>query len=174
MFTPSVEVEAVLAPLAPLFTRPSWRRARALLSGVLLAPANCVITSALRVLGLSDDKHFQNYLRVLNRAGWSAHHAAGVLLHLLVQAFVPVGPVVLGLDDTGERRRGVKIRGPLHVPGRRAFELGLLSKDQRSALDRPAPDRAGALGQADVGTALPDGSCPQRQQPTLCAGRPSS
>ena len=68
MFTPPVEVEAVLAPFASLFTRPSWQRAQALLSGVLLAPANCVVTSALRVLGLSDDTHFQNYHRVLNRA----------------------------------------------------------------------------------------------------------
>ena len=52
MFTPPVEVEAAIAPFAALFTRPSWQRARALLSGVLLAPANCVVTAALRVLGL--------------------------------------------------------------------------------------------------------------------------
>ena len=111
MFTPPFEVEAVLAPFGALFTRPSWQRAQALLSGVLLAPANCVITAALRVLGLSDDKHFQNYHRVLNRARWSARYAAGILLRLLVKAFVPAGPVVIGLDDTVERRRGVKISG---------------------------------------------------------------
>ena len=111
MFTPPVEVEAVLAPFAALFTRPSWRRAQALLCGALLAPANCVLTAALRVLGLSDDLRFQNYHRVLNWARWSAHHAVGILLRLLVRAFVPVGPVVLGLDDTVERRRGAKIAG---------------------------------------------------------------
>lgn len=111
MFTPPVEVEAAIAPFAALFTRPSWQRARALLSGVLLAPANCVLTAALRGLGLSDDPHFQNYHRVLNRARWSARHAAGILLRLLVKAFVPAGPVVIGLDDTVERRRGVKISG---------------------------------------------------------------
>lgn len=111
MFTPPAEVEAVTAPFTSLFTRPSWRRAQALLCGVLLAPANCVITAALRALGLSGDSHFQNYHRVLNRARWSAHHAAGVLLRLLVNAFVRVGPVVIGLDDTVERRRGAKIKG---------------------------------------------------------------
>ncbi|MBE7157075.1 MAG: transposase [Rhodospirillales bacterium] len=82
-----------------------------MLCGGLLAPANCVITVALRVLGLSDDAHFQNYHRVLNRARWSAHHAAGILLRLLVRVFVPAGPVVLGLDDTVERHRGAKIAG---------------------------------------------------------------
>ena len=107
MFTPPTEVEAVIA----LFTRPSWQRAQALLCGVLLAPANCVVTAALRVLGLSDDAHFENYHQVLNRARWSAHHAAGILLPLLVRTFVPAGPVVIGLDDTVERRRGAKIAG---------------------------------------------------------------
>ena len=111
MFTPPVEVEAVTAPFACLFTRPSWRRAQALLGGVLLTPANSTITAALRVLGLSGDAGFQNYHRVLNRARWSAHQAAGILLRLLVNAFVPAGPVVLGLDDTIERRRGAKIKG---------------------------------------------------------------
>lgn len=48
---------------------------------MVLAPVNCAITAALRVLGLSDDTHFQNYHRVLNRARWSSHHAAGILLH---------------------------------------------------------------------------------------------
>ena len=80
-------------------------------AAVLLAPANATITAALRVLGLSDDSHFQNYHRVLNRARWSARQAAGILLRLLVQAFVPAGPVVIGLDDTVERRRGAKIKG---------------------------------------------------------------
>jgi hypothetical protein len=112
MFTPPVEVEAVIAPFAALLTRPSWQRAQALLCGALLAPANCVITAALRVLGLSDDQHFQkNCRRALNRARWSAHHAAGALLHLMVKAFVPAGPVIIGLDDAVERRRGAKIAG---------------------------------------------------------------
>jgi hypothetical protein len=35
--------------------------------------------------------------------------AARVLLGMLVRAFVPDGPVVLGIDDTIERRRGTRI-----------------------------------------------------------------
>jgi DDE superfamily endonuclease len=99
----------VLAAFTSLFTRPSWARAQALLCGVLLAPANHTVTAALRVLGLAREPGFQNYHRVLNRARWSARQAARVLLGLLVEAFVPAGPVIVGLDDTIERRRGRKL-----------------------------------------------------------------
>ena len=109
MFTPPAEVEAVCAAFAPLFTRPSWRRAQALLCGTLLAPANQVLTGALRTLGLATDPGFQSYHRLLNRARWSAREGAGILLRLLVAAFVPTGPLILGLDETVERRRGPKI-----------------------------------------------------------------
>src|SRR3954463_4240530 len=47
--------------------------------------------------------------RVLNRAAWSGRAAARVLLGLLLGAFVPKGPVLLGLDDHIERRRGKRI-----------------------------------------------------------------
>ena len=98
------------AAFASLFSRPSWRRSQALLCGALLAPANHVLTAALRALGLSGDARFQNYHRLLNRARWSARAAAGILLRLLVAAFVPKGPLILGLDETVERRRGAKIK----------------------------------------------------------------
>ena len=109
MFTPPTQVEAVLAAFSSLFSRPSWRRAQALLCGVLLAPANHALTAALRALGLGDDPGFSNYHRVLNRARWSARQGAGILLRLLLCAFVPTGPVVLGLDETVERRRGLQV-----------------------------------------------------------------
>src|SRR5437763_5797105 len=109
MFTPPAEVTAVLAAFAPLFTQPSWLRAQVLLCGVLLAPANHTVTAALRALGLAGDPGFQNYHRVLNRARWSARQAAGVLFRLLVEAFVPSGPLIVGMDETIERRRGRKL-----------------------------------------------------------------
>ena len=59
---------------------------------------------------MSDDKCFQNYHRVLNRAVWSSLAVSQVLLGLLINAFAPAGTIVMGLDDTIERRRGAKIR----------------------------------------------------------------
>lgn len=41
-----------------------------------------------------------NHYRVLNSAVWGSRATARLLLRLLIAAFVPRGPVVLGLDDT--------------------------------------------------------------------------
>jgi len=80
-----------------------------LLSGAILVPGVRTVASVLRVLGLSGERHFANYHRVLSRVVWSPRAAARVLLHLLIKAFVPHGPVVVGIDDTIERRRGARI-----------------------------------------------------------------
>jgi hypothetical protein len=58
MFTPPVEVSAVLSAFAPWFTHPSWARGQALLCGTLLAPANHTVTAALRALGLASSAGF--------------------------------------------------------------------------------------------------------------------
>jgi hypothetical protein len=64
----------------------------------------------LRAVGLSAEKHFQNYHQVFIRAIWFSWEASRVLLMLLVNAFSLTGPLVFGLDDTIERRRGAKIK----------------------------------------------------------------
>jgi hypothetical protein len=80
-----------------------------LLVGAILAPGRRTVTSILRITGRSRDRRFVNYHRVLSRAAWDGRAAAQVLLGLLLDAFVPAGPVLLGLDDTIERRRGKRI-----------------------------------------------------------------
>src|SRR5690349_6740325 len=100
---------SVILCFAGLFRQRTWRWAEQLLIGALLAPGIRTVASVLRVLGLSGERHFVNYHRVLSRAVWSPRAAARVLLELLVRAFVPQGPIVLGIDDTIERRRGARI-----------------------------------------------------------------
>src|ERR671918_425077 len=97
---------AVMLCFAPLFFQRSWRHAEVLLVGAILAPGQRTVTSLLRITGLARDRRFVSYHRVLNRAAWSGRAAARVLLGLLLGAFAPRGPVVLGLDDHIERRRG--------------------------------------------------------------------
>jgi hypothetical protein len=75
-----------------------------------MSPAERTVTAALRAVGLSQEKHFQNYHRVFNRAVWSSLEASRILLVLLVNAFALFGPIVFGLDDTIERRRGEQIK----------------------------------------------------------------
>jgi hypothetical protein len=45
----------------------------------------------------------------LSRASWSSREASRILLGVLVEAFAPEGPLVLGVDETLERRKGKKI-----------------------------------------------------------------
>jgi hypothetical protein len=100
----------VLAPFAPLFSHRVWRHAQVLLVGAMLAPGARTVTAALRVMGLAAERHFTNYHRVLNRATWSARQGSRMLLGLLLMCFVPPGAtVILGADDTVERRHGRKI-----------------------------------------------------------------
>src|SRR5918999_2388815 len=100
----------VLASFAPLFSHRVWLHARLLLLGAMLAPGARTVTAALRVMGLSGERHFTNYHRVLNRATWSARQGSQILLGLLITRLVPPGAtVVLGTDDTVERRAGRKI-----------------------------------------------------------------
>src|SRR5918994_803970 len=100
---------AVILCFAPLFRQLTWRHAQVLLIGAIQVPGQRTVTSILRVSGLGWERRFVNYHRVLNRAAWSGRAAARVLLGLLLEAFVPKGPVLLGLDDHIERRRGKRI-----------------------------------------------------------------
>ena len=100
---------ALLAPFAPLFGRRVWPTAVVLVIGTLLAPGKRTVTAALRVLGLAHTRRFERYHRVLNRARWSSLAVSRVLLGRLVAAFVPTGPLLVGIDETIERRRGKRI-----------------------------------------------------------------
>jgi hypothetical protein len=95
---------------APVFSQRVWAHALVLLLGAILTPGKRTVTSALRIMGLADEQHFINYHRVLSRARWSSLALSRVLLRLLVQTFVPNGPLIIGLDDTIERRRGEQIK----------------------------------------------------------------
>src|SRR4051812_30248082 len=110
MPTLPAELAFIILAFRPLFSQRVWGCVQILLIGAILAPGKRTVTSVLRVMGLSDEAHFQNYHRALNRAVWNCCHAGLVLLRMLLTAFVPSGPLVLGLDDTIERRWGARIR----------------------------------------------------------------
>ena len=101
---------AWLAPFAGCFTRPTWANLLVLVAGATLAPGRRTVAAALSSVGLRGAAGFTNYHRVLNRSRWSGRAAARCLLGLLVAAFVPDGPVVVGIDETIERRWGAKIK----------------------------------------------------------------
>ncbi len=99
----------LLAPFTPLFSKRVFEHVRLLLAGVILAPGRRTVSCALRAMGLDQHRRSHRYHRVLSRASWSSREASRVLLGLLVKTFAPEGPLVLGIDETLERRQGKKI-----------------------------------------------------------------
>ena len=104
------ELMNLVIAFAPLFSKPVFKRVKVLLEGAILSPHIRTVANALRVMGLSDEKHFPKLHRVLGRAQWNCLAVSRILLKLLVKTFNLSGEIVIGFDDTVERRRGKQIK----------------------------------------------------------------
>src|SRR5919205_3843061 len=110
MHTLPTAMVQLLAPFAPLFSKRVWLHVQVLLMGAILAPGKRTVSATLRAAGSERARRFERYHRVLNRAAWSSRKASRVLLGLLVRTFLPDGePLIIGVDETLERRKGKKI-----------------------------------------------------------------
>src|SRR5215216_2233735 len=90
-----------------VFSERVWDWVQVLVVGAILRPGQRTGAAALRVVGGGDERQYQNYHRGLKRARWSSREPSRRLLLAIVAAFVPAeGPVLVGLDETIERRRG--------------------------------------------------------------------
>ena len=72
MLLPPADIVALLSQFAPLFSRRVWRHVPLLVVGAILAPGRRMVSTVLRTVGLSPERTFQTYHRVLNRAIWSS------------------------------------------------------------------------------------------------------
>jgi hypothetical protein len=101
----------LLLEFAPIFPRKTtWQKVEIMVVGAILATGKRTVSAVLRVMGLSQERHYARYHHVLSRAVWSSWAASAILLRLLVTTFVPTNePLVFGIDETIERRRGEKI-----------------------------------------------------------------
>lgn len=111
MLTLPAELLSLIVVFAPLFSKPVFEHVNWLVLGAILAPGKRTVTACLRAIGLGQEQHFQNYHRVLNRDRWNPLLAARILLGLLVALLPANSAIVVGADDTLERRRGKKIKG---------------------------------------------------------------
>jgi hypothetical protein len=91
MHTRPVALLPLIVEFQPFFSKSVWKHAQTLLVGTILAIGQRTVTAGLRMMGKSEDPHFQNYHRVLNRAQWSALALSHVLLKLLINSFAPKG-----------------------------------------------------------------------------------
>jgi len=110
MLTPPTEIMVILGSFAQVFSERTWDWVQVLVVGAILAPSKRTVSSVLRVLGLSQEKQYQRYHRVLNRSKWSGLEVSKILLGLLVTIFAADGAIVLGADETLERRKGKEIK----------------------------------------------------------------
>ncbi|SRR5712691_8606295 len=104
------EIMTLFRVFAPVFSERVFEWVKVLVVGAILTPNKRTVSAVLRVMGLSNEVQFQNYHRVLSRAHWNGLEVSQILLGVLVVAFVAMGaPIVLGADETLERRNGQRI-----------------------------------------------------------------
>jgi hypothetical protein len=101
---------ALLGTFSRLFSGRIWQHVQVLVIGAILCPGKRTVSSILRVMGLAENREFGKYHRVLSRAVWSSRKVGQQLLKHLIGTFAPSGVLVLGIDDTIERRKGKRIR----------------------------------------------------------------
>lgn len=98
----------LLQPLALTMTAPTFQSLRTLLTGWVFANRRTV-TRMILAAGDAADKHYSSYHRVFSTARWSLD-AMGLAVFALIRPFL--GEVVmLGVDDTLARKRGLKMFG---------------------------------------------------------------
>jgi hypothetical protein len=102
-------IMTVLKVFAPEFDHRTWQKVQELVIGVIVAPGKRTVTAALHALGKANEKNYAKYHHVLNRAKWSNRALSERLLKMLVNVFCGSGPIILGIDEHIERRRGDKI-----------------------------------------------------------------
>ena len=104
------EFLTVILPYASLFCKRVFGHVQLLLTGAMLTPGKRTISSVLGIMGKGSTKAFHKYHRVLSQVKWSTLQASRLLLNQLVSVFIGFGPVVVGIDETIERRWGPQIK----------------------------------------------------------------
>src|SRR3990167_3904471 len=101
---------AVLKHFRQLFSSPVWQHIQVLTIGAILCQGASRVSTILRIMGLSQEKRFEKYHRVFNRAKWNSVNGAKILLGLLIPLLPASSPLLIVVDETIERRNGRKIK----------------------------------------------------------------
>ena len=100
--------QELLQGLSPALTAPSFASLCTLVSGWLFSGRG-IVTRMIVAAGSGATKHFSSYHRLLSAASWSLD-AMGLAVFTMIEPFL--GDVVmLGLDDTLARKRGLRMFG---------------------------------------------------------------
>jgi hypothetical protein len=102
-------IVSLMAAFRDFFTAPVWDHVLVLVTGAVLTAGKRTVSAVLRIMGLADAADFALYHHVLSQARWDSRIIARKLLSLILERLLPGGPVIIGIDDTIERRWGKKI-----------------------------------------------------------------
>jgi hypothetical protein len=146
----------LLAPFAPLFSERVFEHVQLLLVGAILAPGKRTVASALRAVGLEEERRFCRYHRVLSRAVWSSRAASCGLLRLLVWR----RSSRMALWFWASTRRWSDAEGRRFGPEESTATLGSfeprpLRQGERFALGVRDATGSGAVGLSGLGFAVP-------------------
>src|SRR5512147_1542071 len=107
MLTLPIWMITILSEFGPvIYGISTWYKVEVLVTGAILATGKRTVSAVLRVMGLHQERTYAQYHHVLSRAVWSGLEASVILLRRLLQTFDSGGPLVFGIDETIERRRG--------------------------------------------------------------------
>lgn len=85
MFKFPVEFSEIMIQFQSLFSKRTYAHAQMMLVGAILSPGKRTVTSVLRIMGLSEEKNFPKYHRVL-----SLFFHLLYIIFLLFKAFQPL------------------------------------------------------------------------------------
>jgi hypothetical protein len=102
-------IVSLMAAFRGFFTAPVWDHVLVLVTGAVLTTGKRTVSAVLRIMGLAEAADFALYHHVLSQAHWDSRVIARKLLSLILERLLPSGPVIIGIDDTIERRWGKKI-----------------------------------------------------------------
>lgn len=99
----------LISPLAIVFTNPSFKYFKAILSGFLLNPRKKTISGALRISRIRG--HFSNAYRFLKKYVWDIQELSHRILLLIVDKLSINEPLLFAIDDVLKPKFGPKIYG---------------------------------------------------------------
>jgi DDE superfamily endonuclease len=93
------------------FTKPSFLLFCALMTGWVLSVRHRYITELIYASDNIGNGHWSRFHRFFSHNAWSLDALSMTVASLLIDAFVPEGVIVLALDDTLCRKRGLSLFG---------------------------------------------------------------
>jgi DDE superfamily endonuclease len=105
------QARAILDPLAPAFTRPTYPRIVLLALAAILTLGARTVSNLLRCLGPLAPGHPTSYHRALSRDRRSSWTRARCYVHAVVARFAPKGTIEVAGDDTVTEHPGPKVHG---------------------------------------------------------------